>query len=474
MLLTQVADAFSRRQPTGQRLPLITAAWIYLLAGLSWLALMVRQLPCRYITGATQPDSFGWMCYSDLTSLYLSRGQATGALPYAAAAWEYPVLTGYFAALANSLTRLFGGLPEQGITGQQMVDNLNIYLAISAVGLFACLLWLIHSQLCFAPDRPWIAAFTALAPAIWTTGLINWDLLTVALTAAGLLAWCRGRPGMAGLWLGLGVAAKLYPIVIIGALIVVWWRRDTRRDLKAILDWWKMLGMALLVWIVVNLPVIISQFKGWSLFYTMNSTRGADLGSIWQALEMAGVGLGDARWWSRLAMVVAYLALALLIFFAKRRPHPLQIAYLAVAIMLVGNLVYSPQYVLWALPLLVLVRPKALDLGVFCVTETIYFAVIWLYLRSNDLTLGLGSTPWVYVGAIFLRVAGSLFLMSRVAADMARGRIEPFSQPNQTSPAISIAMAPAEGQPANSDRSALPAPTTAASRLDRLQATPAG
>ncbi|GAA4953110.1 hypothetical protein GCM10023238_19340 [Streptomyces heliomycini] len=42
------------------------------------------------------------------------------------------------------------------------------------------------------------------------TATINWDLLAVALTAAAMLMWSRGRSLAFGVLLGLATAAKLY------------------------------------------------------------------------------------------------------------------------------------------------------------------------------------------------------------------------------------------------------------------------
>ena len=39
----------------------------------------------------------------------------------------------------------------------------------------------------------------------------NFDMLATAFAATGTLAWSRRRPALAGVLLGLGAAAKLYP-----------------------------------------------------------------------------------------------------------------------------------------------------------------------------------------------------------------------------------------------------------------------
>jgi hypothetical protein len=385
--------------------------YAYLLATASWLVCMLRQIPCYQATPNVSVPRFSAMCYTDLTALYLSRGQGTGAVPFSTMNWEYPVLTGYFAGIANWLADLFGAKIMPGIDGQQILDNAHIYFAVNAVLLFVCLLWLVHSQLII--DRPTLAIVVACSPTLMATGLINWDLLVVALTAAGLAAWQRDKYLMAGLWWGLGIAAKLYPVVIFGALFV-WCLRK-----RKMAQWAQSLSVAVLAWIGANLPVMITHWDGWAYFYTFNSDRGADLGSIWYALSLARVGFTNAATWSRAFMVIGYLALAALIFFARKIPRVSQIAYLAVAIMVVGNLVYSPQYVLWILPLLVVANPRVVDLIVFTIAELFYFVTIWLFL-GGPLNPA-GQRPWVYIVSIVIRFGVSMWLMGRVALDVWRG-----------------------------------------------------
>jgi hypothetical protein len=182
---------------------------------------------------------------------------------------------------------------------------------------------------------------------------------------------------------------------------------------------------AALTWLVVNLPVMVYFPTGWKYFYTMNADRAADLGSLWYALDLAGVGSHPVLW-SRALMILGYVLLALLIWLAPKAPSPAQIAYLAVCVMVVGNLVYSPQYVLWVLPLVMLARPRLADWCVFTVSELVYFWFIWVYLDGHNLSFGVeGAPPWIYIGSIAVRLAGTGWVMGRVIRDIVTGRGRP-------------------------------------------------
>jgi uncharacterized membrane protein len=275
---------------------------------------------------------------------------------------------------------------------------------------------------------------------MWTSGLINWDLLAVALAAAGLAAWQEQRFIRSGIWLGLGVAAKLYPIVIIGALVVLALRPEALRDRKKLKQWATMALASAIAWILVNLPVMVTQWDGWAMFYTFNSDRGSDFGSFWYSLVLAGTGPAHPIMWSRVIMILCFLALAVVIWIAPKPPSAVQIAYLAVAIMTACNLVYSPQYVLWLLPLIAVVRRKALDLTIFCLSEIVYYVFIWLSLRGENLSLGLSDTPWLYIWSIWLRLIATGWVMARVMGDILHARVEP--PPTEASPPRQAESAP--------------------------------
>jgi hypothetical protein len=77
----------------------------------------------------------------------------------------------------------------------------------------------------------WIAAFViafclyllvgdrvlyfALAPTLALYATMNWDLLAVALAVGGTLAYLRRKDGWSGVLLGLGAAAKVFPMLLV-------------------------------------------------------------------------------------------------------------------------------------------------------------------------------------------------------------------------------------------------------------------
>jgi uncharacterized membrane protein len=389
---------------------------------------MVQKAPCQL-----GPVSYDRLCYSDIDKLYTARGFAEGNVPFLDDSgryphFEYPVLTGVFVYGATVLTHgLFGAPRVAGLTvdqvavDPQVVSTILPFTAVNAVLLFACALIAVWALSQVHRDRPWDAALFAVAPALLLTGLINWDLLAVALLALAVLAWSRQRPVLAGVLIGLGTAAKLYPLFLLGPLLVLCLRA---RTLAAFMQ---TLSAAVLAWLAVNLPVFLANPEGWRSFWVFNSDRGADLGSLWYAWTLAGhtVSSGTINTVSWLVFAGACVGIAVLALRAPRRPRLPQLALLVVLAFVLMNKVYSPQYVLWLLPLAALARPRWRDVLIWQFCEAVYFVAIWVFLQGDLASATSGGAPSAYIGAILIRVAGQLWLGGVVVRDI----LQPWRDP---------------------------------------------
>ncbi|MGN6130623.1 MAG: glycosyltransferase family 87 protein, partial [Nocardioidaceae bacterium] len=169
-------------------------------------------------------------------------------------------------------------------------------------------------------------------------------------------------------------------------------------------------------------PAMILDFHDWAGFWSFNNDRGADLGSLWLVWEEAGhqvspdvVNAVSAAVFG--AMCVGVLVLGLV---ARRTPRLAQLAFLVVTGFLVVNKVYSPQYVLWLLPLAALARPRWRDLLVWQAGEVFYFAMVWLHLGGWTASAASGQPDRVYWLAIVVRVAAELWLAALVVRDILR------------------------------------------------------
>ena len=277
--------------------------------------------------------------------------------------------------------------------------------------------------------------YFAASPALALTALVNWDLLAVALVAGALWAWSRDRPVLTGVLIGLGTAAKLYPLFLLGALLVICLRDRRVRDLG------RVVGFGLLAWVLANAPAYVTGASQWRVFWTFNSERAADLGSLWLVIQQvedspAAPFAFDAHTinvWSWAVFGSWCLGVLVLGLAAPRTPRLAQLGFLVVAGFLVVNKVYSPQYVLWLLPLAALARPRLRDQVVWQAGEVLYFASVWWYL-GGYLAPGGDADAGFYWVAVVVRVAGELYLVALVARDVLRPAHDPVGRPDWVPP----------------------------------------
>ena len=351
------------------------------------------------------------MCYSDIPALYGSRGLAGGAIPYISdlptdQVLEYPALTGLFVYLAARLTP---------------AGNTAWYFDVNVLLLLMCWLVAVLATAVAQRSRPWDAAMVALAPGIILAGTVNWDLLPVALVAVSLALWSRSRPFWAGVFLGLGIAAKFYPLLLLGPLFLLCWRARRWRAF-----WMYTLGAAL-AWLLVNVPLMLANFDGWVRFYTFSRERGEDFGSIWLVLSTAGHQVPPDRLNTVATglLALACVGIALLVWRAPQAPRVAQVSLLVVAAFLLTNKVYSPQYVIWLIPLAVLARPRWRDFLIWQAAEVVYFVGIWLYLTGLEGDEAKGLSQEAYAVVILVHVLATLWLCGMVVRDILAPQHDP-------------------------------------------------
>ncbi|WP_174887176.1 glycosyltransferase 87 family protein [Streptomyces abyssomicinicus] len=406
--------------PSGRHMLTGTSWWspvrVVVLVAMALFALgLVQKAPCYnggWFHGAGA--QYTHACYSDIPHLYHARGFAEGLVPYFDRLpgdmdyLEYPVLTGVFMEVASWLT------PDGG----SFQDQSQNYWMVNAGMLMVCAAVIAVCAARTHARRPWDGLLVALAPAYALTATINWDLLAVALTAGAMLMWARSRPLAFGVLLGLATAAKLYPVFLLAPLLALCWRSGRLREYATAL------AGAAGAWLVVNVPVMLFAFEGWSKFYRFSQERSVDFGSFWLILDQrTDLDLSPAVV-NPLALVLTLVAVAgvmALCLSARRRPRFAQVAFLVVAAFILTNKVYSPQYVLWLVPLAALARPRWRDFLIWQTCEVMYFLGIWMYLAQTsggDKAKGLPLEGYQF--AIVLHLVGTLFLCAVIVRDIVR------------------------------------------------------
>jgi uncharacterized membrane protein len=265
----------------------------------------------------------------------------------------------------------------------------------------------------------------AVAPGLFLSATVNWDLLAVGLTMIGWFLWARRRPVWAGALIGLATAAKLWPLLLVVPLFALCLRAGRMRQFGLAVA-----GGALAL-VAVNLPVALARPQAWMEFIRLNRDRAVDWGTIWYIgdhfpLGNDRYGLPPFQWLTQhipvlnivswILITAAFVVIVVFALRAPRRPRLAQLAFVTIAVFLILNKVWSQQFVLWLIPLAVLARPRWGAFVAWQAAEVAYFAALYGQLMGAS---GKVVFPeWVFVAASGLRLATLIVLVGLVVYDI--------------------------------------------------------
>jgi uncharacterized membrane protein len=314
-------------------------------------------------------DNYRLTCYSDVLELWTSRSLQDGVFPYVRGrlvdgapvdTFEYPVLTGVF-VWASSL----------------LADGRGSFLVVSTLLLlpFALLTaWLLHAM----SGRH--ALLWAASPSMVLYALHNWDLLAVAAATGALWAWWQGRDTAAAVLLGVGACLKVYPGLFLLPLAV---DRLVRGDARGAV---RVLAAGAATVVAVNLPFVLAGREGWAATYAFQSARAADSSSnslwYWVYPHLTTEQLNVV------IPVLLLLALAVAVVDGVLRSRsgeefPLvQVCGAVLVAFLLLNKVSSPQYTLWLLPFLALLRVHVAWWVAFTVADALVYVGVFRWFHA--------------------------------------------------------------------------------------------
>ncbi|MFW0786131.1 glycosyltransferase 87 family protein [Gordonia sp. CPCC 206044] len=322
------------------------------------------------------------LCYSDVIGLFGAEKLDQGEFPYSTYWYEegpdgqqgkrymeYPVLTGLYMYGAAWVARAWESAHEKwGVPGA-----LAVVLFFDLVALGLALFWLvtIWATALTARTRIWATWMAALSPLVIVHIFTNFDAIAMAMVALAILSWSRRKPWLAGVFIGLGTAAKLYPVLLLVVLLVLCLRAGKVREFV------QAAACALGVWVAVNLPILIMYPRGWWEFFRYNADRAAESDSLYRVISDAAGFRWDPGALNALSLallVLVAVGVGAVALTAPQRPRVAQLAFLMVAGFLLVNKVWSPQYSLWLVPLAVLAIPHTRLLFAWMVID----ALVWI------------------------------------------------------------------------------------------------
>jgi Glycosyltransferase family 87 len=375
---------------------------------------------CR-TNGWQTPGQFYSTCYSDFPEFFRNRGLGEDPFSFLSqgTVYEYPVLVGLIAGVTAWL------VPGEGVTDARILGYFDVNVTLITAAWIVTVL--VTARM--SPRRPWDAAMVALAPGIILAGTINWDLWAVVLLAVGMLCFARDKLILAGVLIGLAAATKPYAALILVAIFLLSVRTGRMKVFLVTA------GVSAAVWLAVNTPAALANPLGWGHFMGSTQSGEASYGSVWFAYNLVARRLSwqvlDPAVVNVLALVCFLLACAAVAYVALTaagRPRLAQLAFLLVAAFILTSKVYSPQFVLWLIPLLALARPRWRDFLVWQGVEGLYWAAIWMYLgqvTSQGPTQHNIDMPY-YVFAVAAHMLVTAYLVIRVVWDIYDPNYDPI------------------------------------------------
>lgn len=282
-----------------------SAASILVLVSAVMLGLAaLARAHCR-ATGWASPDQFTHACYSDIPTVVTASGLATGTVPYLD-----PVAGSYLAQPVGTGFTLWGlaVLAPDGPHQLRWVFDLAVLLLVVALAVVVVCVALLSRH------RPWDAGLVAASPVLVTSALVSLDLLAVALSLMGMVAFSRRHPVLAGVLLGLAVSVRPLAVVVVVALALLAVRTGHGSTLAPTVV------SAAVAWVGVNVPVAALSPEGWGAYWAALWQAPVGYGSLWLVPQLLAAELGGqasvarAPGWTALIGLVLVVGVAVVLW----------------------------------------------------------------------------------------------------------------------------------------------------------------
>ena len=366
---------------------------------------------CR-LNDWTSPDNYIHACYTDIPALFSERGLDTNTFPFSSAtnSIEYPPIIGLGNWLISFIT--------PNTNSHRWFFDINILLI--TILFFGCALIVRKMQ----PQLTYLFIF---APAVIASLFINWDIWAVVTALLAIYYFDQKKYEPSAIWLGVSIATKFFPIVLLLPIAVIFYRNKKVREL------FRYLSTTFIIWAAFNLPIMLTYFDGWWRFYKLNLERSADFGSIWYGLDLLNIDSPSLNLIYLLLSIGLFAGFTFYLIKLKKTPKLAQVALFAVVIFTTVGKVYSPQFVLWLTPLAVIALTNSrqqITFWLWQATEIIYHLAIWQYLALfTGAQFGLPAGG--YVISIALRVVGIscfTYVLMRDLAATSTGKLSAISR----------------------------------------------
>jgi hypothetical protein len=246
---------------------------------------------------------------------------------------EYPALTGLIMWLISFFVE-----PAQFA----WVDYFRITASLHVI-LYAITAYYIK----VLAGRKWAIVFI-ISPAVLYSLNRNWDIWAIVAMIWAIYLFEKGKFRMSAVVLAVSIATKLFPIVLLFPIFIYFMRR---KEFRIFIEYFV---ITMGSWLLINIPFMIINFRGWSYFYEFSYKRGLGSASIFEVTGILGFGIPT---WSILFYILNALlfgGLGLYLWKSARNVPLTESAFFTMFAFILFNKQYSMQYVIWLAALAVL------------------------------------------------------------------------------------------------------------------------
>ena len=342
------------------------------------------------------PDCVRWFNDPFDRIIYMQRGEwfPQHSLPYVNVPSEYPQIPTYLFGLVY----LF--IPTADVQRVYFLHS-SVFSLLMLVFLFLTIR-LLYAML---SDRKWLA-YLMLLPGTLYFAYNRFDILPAFLTLWSLSLLRRQKFITTGILLGIGTLTKWYPALLLPIYLSYDYALHKRVN-------WKMILTFTVTCILIALPTLLTG--GLDAFlspYFLHASRGFERVSLPVLLSLLfwNIGLNP----STVLMTYTFLALQFL-------PSPLSLCahidtdekllqwnILVIGAFIVFSRIFSPQWLLWLMPFLILVVHNWLDIAWIIIYNLVTYLTFPLaedLIRFNSTFYKIGGAATAAILIILLSVA---------------------------------------------------------------------
>jgi uncharacterized membrane protein len=193
-----------------------------------------------------------------------------------------------------------------------------------------------------------LAIIFAISPAVLYSLNRNWDIWAIATMLIAVYLFHKGKETQCAIWLAISIAVKFFPLVALLPIGIFYLRN------KRLKDGLRFLAITGGSWVLINLPFMLINFKGWLYFYEFSYERAIGSASFFEITNMAGIGVPSTKAVFYGLNLLALGLVALYLLKSKIVIGAAEGTFFTMFAFILFNKQYSMQYVIWLASLAVL------------------------------------------------------------------------------------------------------------------------